>query len=115
AGRGKTTLINAVCTWTRIRHEIALATATSAFAAQLYPGGTTTHSMFKVRIFWCFLSPLLTNSRSPSLTTKRNYWNQTCGLVKDTQTSSSTRPSSSGMKHQWRTKPCSHVLRSPAV
>lgn len=48
AGTGKTTLLTAVCDWLRSDNKIVLATATSAFAAQLYPGGSTTHSMFKV-------------------------------------------------------------------
>ena len=51
AGRGKTYLVNALCSQVRGHEKIVLATATSAFAAQLYPGGRTTHSTFKVRIF----------------------------------------------------------------
>lgn len=48
AGRGKTYLVNAICDKIRSRNGIILATATSAYAAQLYPGGRTTHSTFKV-------------------------------------------------------------------
>jgi len=48
AGRGKTFLVNTLCAWVRFIGEIALPTATSAFAAQLYPGGRTTHSTFGV-------------------------------------------------------------------
>lgn len=48
AGRGKSYLINAVCNKLRSQGRIVLPTATAAFAAQLYPGGRTTHSMFKV-------------------------------------------------------------------
>jgi hypothetical protein len=48
AGRGKTFLVNVLCDWWRGTGNIVLATATSAFAAQLYPGGRTTHSTFKV-------------------------------------------------------------------
>ena len=48
AGRGKTYLVNALCSQARGHEKIVLATATSAFAAQLYPGGRTTHSTFKV-------------------------------------------------------------------
>jgi hypothetical protein len=48
AGRGKTFLVNALCSQVRGHGRIALATATSGFAAQLYPGGRTTHSTFKV-------------------------------------------------------------------
>ncbi|KAJ3816890.1 DNA helicase Pif1 like protein, partial [Lentinula raphanica] len=48
AGCGKTTLIHALCNYLRAYHRIVLATATSAFAAQQYPGGCTTHSTFKV-------------------------------------------------------------------
>lgn len=50
AGRGKTYLVNALCSQVRGHGKIVLATATSAFAAQLYPGGRTTHSTFKVCI-----------------------------------------------------------------
>jgi hypothetical protein len=48
AGRGKTFLVNALCSQVRGHGGIVLATATSGFAAQLYPGGRTTHSTFKV-------------------------------------------------------------------
>jgi hypothetical protein len=48
AGRGKTFLIRALCNLLRSQYRIVLATATSAFAAQQYPGGRTTHSTFKV-------------------------------------------------------------------
>lgn len=48
AGRGKTFLVNVLCAWVRASGRIALPTATSAFAAQLYPGGQTTHSTFGV-------------------------------------------------------------------
>ena len=48
AGCGKTFLINVICDTIRAQNGIVLPTATSAFAAQLYPGGRTTHSMFKV-------------------------------------------------------------------
>ena len=50
AGRGKTYLVNALCSQVQGHEKIVLATATSAFAAQLYPGGWTTHSTFKVYI-----------------------------------------------------------------
>ena len=50
AGRGKTFLVNILCAWVRSIGQIALPTATSAFAAQLYPGGRTTHSTFGVCI-----------------------------------------------------------------
>ena len=50
AGRGKTYLVNAVCDKLRSLGRIVLPTATAAFAAQLYAGGRTTHSMFKVSI-----------------------------------------------------------------
>jgi hypothetical protein len=48
AGRGKTFVINTLCDWVRAQGHVVLPTATSAFAAQLYPGGRTTHSTFKV-------------------------------------------------------------------
>ena len=50
AGRGKTFLVNTICNKLRSEGHIVLPTATSAFAAQLYPGGKTTHSMFKVSL-----------------------------------------------------------------
>lgn len=50
AGRGKTMLINTLCDKVRSLGRIVLPTATAAFAAQLYPGGRTTHSAFKVLI-----------------------------------------------------------------
>lgn len=49
AGRGKTFLVHSICNKLRSEGRIVLATATSGFAAQLYPGGRTTHSTFKVR------------------------------------------------------------------
>ena len=48
AGRGKTFLVNVICDLLRSMGRIVLPTATSAFATQLYPGGRTTHSAFKV-------------------------------------------------------------------
>ena len=56
AGHGKTYLVNALCSQVRGYGKIVLATATSAFAAQLYPGGRTVHSTFKVCviIFWYY-------------------------------------------------------------
>jgi hypothetical protein len=48
AGRGKTTLVNVLCDKLRSMGKIVVPTATAAFAAQLYPGGRTTHSAFKV-------------------------------------------------------------------
>ena len=49
AGSGKTFLVNAICDTLRLHDLIVLPTASSAFAAQLYPGGKTTHSTLKVR------------------------------------------------------------------
>lgn len=51
AGRGKTFLVCAIIDKIRSMGRIALPTATAAFAAQLYPGGRTTHSAFKVNIY----------------------------------------------------------------
>jgi hypothetical protein len=48
AGRGKTMLVNTLCDKIRSLGKIVIPTATAAFAAQLYPGGRTTHSAFKV-------------------------------------------------------------------
>ena len=50
AGQGKTFLVCAIIDRIRSMGQIALPTATAAFAAQLYPGGQTTHSAFKVNI-----------------------------------------------------------------
>ncbi|OSX66534.1 hypothetical protein POSPLADRAFT_1081274, partial [Postia placenta MAD-698-R-SB12] len=50
AGRGKTFLVHAICNKLRSEGRVVLATATSGFAAQLYPGGKTTHSTFKVSV-----------------------------------------------------------------
>jgi hypothetical protein len=47
AGCGKTTLMNTICDILQSQGNIILATATSAFAAQLY-AGRRTHSTFKV-------------------------------------------------------------------
>ena len=51
AGCGKTFLVNILCAWVQSTGGITLPTATSAFAAQLYPGGWTTHSTFGVCTF----------------------------------------------------------------
>ena len=56
AGRGKTFLVNTLCDWVRGQGHVVLPTATSAFAAQLYEGGRTTHSIFKVSFPIMFLS-----------------------------------------------------------
>ena len=48
AGTGKTHVIRAICSHLRSLQKIVIATATSAFAAQLYDGGRTTHSAFRV-------------------------------------------------------------------
>ncbi|CDO71194.1 hypothetical protein BN946_scf184845.g64 [Trametes cinnabarina] len=65
AGRGKTFLVNTICDHFRARNSIVIATATSAYAAQLYPGGRTTHSAFKVPVNEhneMLLSPIERNS-----------------------------------------------------
>jgi len=48
AGHGKTYLINTICDKVRSLGRIVIPTATATFAAQLYPGGRTMHSVFKV-------------------------------------------------------------------
>ena len=53
AGRGKSFVIEAALDLLRSKGFIAIATATSAFAAQIYPGGKTAHSVFKVSLFSC--------------------------------------------------------------
>ena len=50
AGTGKTHVIRAICSFLQSRQKIVIATATSAFAAQLYDGGRTTHSAFRVSV-----------------------------------------------------------------
>ncbi|KAG8977811.1 hypothetical protein FRB93_011534, partial [Tulasnella sp. JGI-2019a] len=50
AGRGKTFLLNAICDALRSINKIVIPTTTSAFAAQLYPGGRTAHSAFKIPV-----------------------------------------------------------------
>jgi chromosomal replication initiation ATPase DnaA len=50
AGCGKTLLVNTICNSLLLLDFIVLPTATSAFAAQLYPGGQITHSTLKVNI-----------------------------------------------------------------
>lgn len=54
AGRGKTFLVNAICNKLRSIGRIVLPTVTSGFAAQLYPGGKTTHATFKVNRSLCY-------------------------------------------------------------
>ena len=49
AGVGKTTVVQAICDKVRSLKKVVLPMATSAFAAQLYDGGRTVHSTFKVR------------------------------------------------------------------
>lgn len=63
AGTGKTTVVKALCNKLCGLHCIVLPTAASAFAAQLYEGGRTTHSTFKVSLF----SSLLLSSTSLSV------------------------------------------------
>ncbi|EAU89145.1 helicase-like protein [Coprinopsis cinerea okayama7 len=50
AGTGKTTVVRALCNRLRSMRRVVLPTATPAFAAQLYEGGRTTHSTFKVPV-----------------------------------------------------------------
>ena len=44
AGHKNFFLVNTLCAWVQAIRGITLPTATSASAAQLYPGGCTTHS-----------------------------------------------------------------------
>ncbi|VDB87754.1 unnamed protein product [Peniophora sp. CBMAI 1063] len=50
AGRGKTFLLEAIIEYVRSHNQIAIATASTAHAALLYPGGQTMHSMFKIPV-----------------------------------------------------------------
>lgn len=52
AGTGKTFLVRTLCDKIRSLSLLALPTATAGYAAQLYHGGRTTHSAFKVRVFF---------------------------------------------------------------
>ncbi|PPQ84163.1 hypothetical protein CVT25_002029 [Psilocybe cyanescens] len=50
AGTGKTFVVRAICDKVRSMGRICLPMATSAFAAQLYDGGRTVHTTFKVPV-----------------------------------------------------------------
>ncbi|EKM53739.1 uncharacterized protein PHACADRAFT_30677 [Phanerochaete carnosa HHB-10118-sp] len=50
AGQGKTFLVNTIYDYLQGHGNIVLPTTTSGYAAQLYPGGRTTHSTFKVPV-----------------------------------------------------------------
>lgn len=77
AGRGKTFLLNTICRKLRSQGRIVIATAVSAFAAQLYDGGRTAHSVFKVNIYISFdIIMSNSNQRYPS-TSIMNYSNLT--------------------------------------
>ena len=65
AGVGKTTVVNNLCDAICAQEQIALPTATSAFAAQLYSGGRTTHSVFKVfALYYTSTSLIITQDLS---------------------------------------------------
>ena len=72
AGRGKTFLVNTICNQLRSQGHIVLPTATSAFAAQLYPGGKTTHSVFRVRSLSYVAASISTSLPRYRWTTKRS-------------------------------------------
>ncbi|KAJ7792781.1 hypothetical protein B0H13DRAFT_1675688 [Mycena leptocephala] len=50
AGWGKTTPVIALCDKVKCMGRVVIPTTTAAFAAQLYPGGQTTYSAFKVSL-----------------------------------------------------------------
>ncbi|KIO21905.1 hypothetical protein M407DRAFT_28544 [Tulasnella calospora MUT 4182] len=50
AGCGKMFLVNSICKHLQGMGRIVVTTVTSASAAQLYPGGHTTHSAFKILV-----------------------------------------------------------------
>jgi len=56
AGCGKSFTVKAALDLIRSRGLIRIATATSTFAAQVYPGGKTAHSVFKVLLSLSFFS-----------------------------------------------------------
>lgn len=55
SGTGKTFVVNTLCDFVRAQGLIVLPTATSAYAAQLLPGGRTTHSTFKVSLLFILI------------------------------------------------------------
>jgi PIF1-like helicase len=61
AGTGKTFLVCTLCDTIRTFGLLALPTATAGYAAQLYHGGRTTHSAFKVHVLFSTFSHRLTS------------------------------------------------------
>jgi hypothetical protein len=49
-GRGKTFVVNAICTALRAENHIALIVGSSALAATLYEGGRTAHNLFAIPV-----------------------------------------------------------------
>eukprot|EP01052_Picozoa_sp_SAG31_P048796 SAG31_NODE_10379_length_1145_cov_4.301147_1_plen_244_part_00 len=50
SGRGKTWLMNLIVATARSRNVVTLCVASTAIAAQAYPGGRTAHSMFNIPV-----------------------------------------------------------------
>ena len=103
AGCGKTFLVNVLCAWVRASGRIALPTATSAFAAQLYPGGQTTHSTFGVSLY-SFVQVFYPTSTRFLLTNTMNSSNlrSTLGTT-NVVNYSEDATSLSGMRRRWQT------------
>ena len=103
AGRGKTFLVNTLCAWVRSVGRIALPTATSAFAAQLYPGGKTTHSTFGVSSHPAINHVFLTKIRS-LLTRITNFSNLLLNHTNNEVNYSEDPILSFGTRLQWQTR-----------
>jgi len=69
AGCGKTFLVRTICDRIRSLGKIVIPTATSAFAAQAYAGGRTTHSAFKARFNLIISCVILTRTKCRFLST----------------------------------------------
>jgi len=65
AGTGKAFLHNRLCSYLRARGKIVLCVASSGIAAQLFPGGRTAHSRFKIPVSNALNSGCNITSNSP--------------------------------------------------
>lgn len=120
AGRGKTYLVNAICDHLRSLGHLVMPTATSGYAAQLYPGGRTTHSAFKVGLtinhesIDRYLQTLILLNRCLLMRITRCSNLQSDGAV-PVESCLLGALYSYGMKLQWSTRPFWHVWTMSAV